>query len=162
MERLWTPWRMAYIKGDERFDGCVFCDLPALDAENDESSLILARGDAAFVIMNKYPYNSGHLMVAPYSHTADYGQVSEAEHAQIAALTKRCVAALTELYHPEGFNIGLNLGRAGGAGIVDHLHSHIVPRWSGDTNYMTTVAQTKVLPETLEQTYAKLRPLLAG
>jgi ATP adenylyltransferase len=160
MERLWTPWRMAYIKGDARAPGCIFCDLPALDQANDAESLILARGAHAYVIMNKFPYNSGHLMVAPYGHTSEFEALSDAEHAEIARWTSRCVAALKELYGPEGFNIGVNLGRAGGAGIVDHLHTHIVPRWSGDTNYMTTVGGTKVLPETLEETYAKVHPVL--
>lgn len=153
---------MAYIKGTEQQEGCIFCGLPALDPSHDEGSLILARGARAFVIMNKYPYNSGHLMVAAYTHTASYEDLSTEEHVEMAEWTTRCVTALKELYRPEGFNIGLNLGRAGGAGIVDHLHSHIVPRWTGDTNYMTTVGGTKVLPETLEQTYAKLRPLLGS
>lgn len=160
MERLWTPWRMAYIKGDARAPGCIFCDLPALEASNDRDSLILARGERAYVIMNKFPYNSGHLMIAPYTHTNDFEVITPEEHNEIAVLTARCVAALKGLYGPEGFNIGLNLGRAGGAGIVDHLHTHIVPRWSGDTNYMTTVGGTKVLPETLEETYDKLHPVL--
>lgn len=160
MERLWTPWRMAYIKGEARHEGCVFCDLPALDASNDPDSLILGRGNRAFIIMNKYPYNSGHLMVAAYRHIAAYEDLDLDEHTEIAALVQRCVRALGEVYHPEGYNIGVNQGRAAGAGIVDHLHAHVVPRWAGDTNYMTTVGETKVLPETLEETYAKLRPLL--
>lgn len=160
MERLWTPWRMAYIKGEGQPEGCIFCVLPELDAAQDPDSLILARGERTFVIMNKYPYNSGHLMVAAYTHTSVFEELTEEEHAEMARWTARCVAALRELYQPEGFNIGLNLGRAGGAGIVDHLHQHIVPRWAGDTNYMTTVGGTKVLPETLEQTYARLHPLL--
>lgn len=160
MERLWTPWRMAYIKGEARAEGCIFCDLPALDASNDRDSLIVARGDTAFVILNKFPYNSGHLMVAAYRHTAEYEALTTDEHAEIASLTARCVAALKQAYGPEGFNLGYNLGRAGGAGIADHLHNHVVPRWTGDTNYMTTVGGTKVLPESLEETYDKLRPLL--
>jgi ATP adenylyltransferase len=152
---------MAYIKGDARAEGCIFCDLPALDPGADSESLIVARGDLAFVILNKFPYNSGHLMVAPYRHTAEFEALDAAEHAEIAALTARVVEALKAVYTPEGFNIGFNLGRAGGAGIVDHLHNHVVPRWTGDTNYMTTVGVTKVLPESLEQTYARLAPILA-
>jgi ATP adenylyltransferase len=162
MDRLWTPWRMAYIKGDERSPGCIFCDLPAKDAGRDEASLILARGERAFVLMNKFPYNSGHVLIAPYAHTPDFTALTPADHAEMAEWSARCFTALGELYAPEGFNVGMNLGRAGGAGIVEHLHGHIVPRWSGDTNYMTTVGGTKVLPETLEQTYARLRPLLSG
>ena len=151
---------MAYIKGEARTEGCIFCDLPGLDADSDESSLIVVRGDRAFVILNKFPYNSGHVMIAPYRHTADFETLEQDEHAEIASFTGRVVSALKQVYGPEGFNIGFNLGRAGGAGIVDHLHNHVVPRWTGDTNYMTTVGGTKVLPESLEETYAKLRPLL--
>lgn len=161
MDRLWTPWRMAYIKGNERHEGCIFCDLPAMDSSRDEENLILARGDLAFVIINKFPYNSGHVMVAAYRHCAGYTEITAEEHAEMAALTQQCMAALDELYHPQGFNIGVNQGLAAGAGIADHLHMHIVPRWTGDTNYMTTVGQTKVLPESLAETYAKLRPMLS-
>lgn len=162
MERLWTPWRMAYIKGDARHEGCVFCDMPAADPSKDRQNLILARGERAFVIMNKYPYNGGHLMVAAYRHIARYDDLEPAEHAEMALWTSRCIKALDRAYYPEGYNIGVNMGRAAGAGIVDHMHTHVVPRWGGDTNYMTTVGETKVLPETLHQTYDKLRPLLSG
>jgi ATP adenylyltransferase len=152
---------MAYIKGQERFDGCFLCELPAHDLSRDAENLILARGELAFVIMNKYPYNSGHLVVAPYRHCGSYEDVSTEEHTEIAMLTQAVMRALNETYHPEGYNLGVNQGRAAGAGVPDHLHSHVVPRWTGDTNYMTTTGNTKVLPETLEETYAKLRPLLA-
>lgn len=162
MERLWTPWRMAYIKGEARTEGCFLCELPLLDPSNDEASLILARGTLAFVIMNKFPYNSGHLVVAPYRHLPVYEDVSAEEHAEMAVLTQRCMRALNERYGPQGFNIGVNQGVAAGAGVPDHIHVHVVPRWTGDTNYMTTVGETKVLPEALEETYAKLRPLVAG
>jgi len=152
---------MAYIKGADRMETCFLCDLPAQDGANDETNLILARGEQTFVIMNKYPYNAGHLVVAAYRHVGKYEDVSLAEHTEIALHTQRCIRALNEAYGPEGFNLGVNQGRAAGAGVPDHLHHHIVPRWSGDTNYMTTTGNTKVLPETLEETYAKLRPLLA-
>src|SRR5262249_3620916 len=135
-------------------------ELPALDPSKDAESLILARGARAFIIMNKFPYNSGHLMVAVDRHLVHYADLTPDEHADLAALTTRCVRALEQTYHPEGFNIGVNQGRAAGAGIADHLHMHVVPRWSGDTNYMTTIGETKVLPESLEQTYEKLLPLL--
>jgi len=162
MDRLWTPWRMAYIKGEHSTGGCFLCDLPALDESNDRESLIVTRGDLAFVILNKFPYNSGHLIVAPYRHCANYEDISVEEHAEMAMLGQRSIAALEKAYRPEGYNIGINQGRAAGAGVPDHLHGHIVPRWAGDTNYMTTVGQTKVMPETLEETYAKLHPLLSG
>lgn len=149
---------MEYIERAGKLEGCIFCDLPALG--DDKKALILARGELAFVVLNKFPYNSGHVMVAPYRHTADYEDVTLEEHTEIAALTQAAMRALAQAYQPQGYNIGVNQGRAAGAGIVDHVHVHVVPRWDGDTNYMTTVGGTKVLPETLEQTYAKLRPLL--
>lgn len=158
MDRLWTPWRMDYVQTAGKNDGCIFCELPT--GGDDEGALILARSDAAFIIMNKFPYNSGHLMVAPFRHCARYDELSVDETADVAALTARAVRALQETYQPEGFNIGINMGRAAGAGIEAHLHQHIVPRWAGDTNYMTTIGGTKVLPETLEQTYARLAGLL--
>ena len=160
MDRLWTPWRMAYITGEARADGCVFCDLPALEPGRDRESLIVARGDLAYAILNKFPYNSGHVMIAAYRHVADYDALTANEHAEIATWTSRVIVALRAAYSPEGFNVGANLGRAAGAGIVDHMHVHVVPRWTGDTNYMTTVGETKVLPETLDDTWAKLAPLL--
>ncbi|TMK54698.1 MAG: HIT domain-containing protein [Actinobacteria bacterium] len=161
MERLWTPWRMAYIKGDHRVKGCFLCELPALDPSNDPDSLILARGALSFVILNKFPYNSGHLLVAPYRHVPNYEDIAVEEHAEMSVLTGRCIQALDKEYSPQGFNIGLNQGTAAGAGVPDHVHSHVVPRWGGDTNYMTTVGETKVLPEALEETYTKLRPHLS-
>lgn len=150
---------MAYIKGEARFDGCFLCELPALEEVNDEASLILARSGLTFVIMNKYPYNSGHLVVAPFRHVANYEDLTVEETADLDRLTQQSIEALKKSYNPEGFNIGFNQGRAAGAGVPDHIHQHIVPRWAGDTNYMTTVSGTKVMPETLEETYAKLRPL---
>lgn len=162
MERLWTPWRMAYIKENPRREGCFLCDLPALDPSNDQASLIVARGDLAFVILNKFPYNSGHVLVAPYRHIPSYQDIAVEEHAEMATLTGRVMEGLDKVYAPQGYNLGLNQGTIAGAGIPDHVHSHIVPRWGGDTNYMTTVGETKVLPEALEETWAKLRPLLNG
>lgn len=161
MDRLWTPWRMAYIKGEARHEGCVFCDLPGQGESADVENLILHRGEQAYIIMNKFPYNSGHLMVAAYRHCSGYEDLTAGEHAEVAALTQRCIRALDVVYRPGGFNIGVNQGHAAGAGIADHLHLHVVPRWVGDTNYMTTIGEAKVLPETLDQTYEKLRPVLA-
>lgn len=158
MERLWTPWRMAYVKDVARLDGCIFCELPA--QQTDRENLILARGEKTFVIMNKFPYNSGHLIVSGYRHCAKYEELSPQEHADSAAWTARCLRALSEVYAPDGFNIGVNQGRPAGAGIPDHLHTHIVPRWAGDANFMTTVGETKVLPEALHETYDKIQPIL--
>jgi ATP adenylyltransferase len=160
MERLWTPWRMEYIKAGDREDVCIFCALP--EAGDDEASLILERGKLAFVILNKYPYNPGHLMTVPFRHVAGYEALTPDEHADIALLTVRAMAALKAAYGPQGYNVGVNQGRVAGAGIVDHIHIHVVPRWGGDTNFMTSVGEVKVLPETLDVTYSKLRPLLSG
>ena len=160
MERLWTPWRMAYIKENHRRVGCFLCDLPALDPSQDRESLIVARGELAFVILNKFPYNSGHVLVAPYRHVPNYQDIAVEEHAEMAVWTGRVMQGLNEAYAPQGYNLGLNQGTIAGAGIPEHVHSHIVPRWGGDTNYMTTVGETKVLPEALEETWAKLRPKL--
>jgi ATP adenylyltransferase len=155
MERLWTPWRMSYISG-ERTDGCVFC--AKLAEQRDDDNLILHRGERAFVLLNLYPYNSGHAMVLPYLHTGDFANLPADDGADVWALTQRTVAALTAVYNPDGFNIGLNLGEVAGGSISAHLHVHIVPRWGGDTNFMPVTADTKVLPETLEQTYKRLKP----
>jgi ATP adenylyltransferase len=160
VDRIWTPWRMAYIKGDERQAECIFCDFPSQDAGNDESNLIVARGDHAFVILNKFPYNTGHLMIAPFRHTAEWETLAVEELAEITAWSQRCMEALKITMAPHGFNIGVNQGIPAGAGIADHVHLHVVPRWGGDTNYMTTVGDTKILPEALETTYAKLKPHL--
>jgi len=157
MERLWTPWRMAFVGSSEPV-GCIFCAKTAED--RDEENLILHRGEHAFVLLNLYPYNSGHLMVAPYLHTGDLASLPAEVGIEILALAQRSVAALTAEYRPEGFNIGMSLGKIAGAGIPDHLHVHVVPRWGGDTNFMPVTAETKVLPETLDQTYRRLKPRL--
>ncbi len=156
MDRLWTPWRMAYITGEAARGGCFLCEFPSMDPSNDEQNLIVARGSLAFVILNKFPYNSGHVVVAPYRHCGAYEDLTLEEHTDIAQLTQRVVRALNAEYEPEGYNIGVNQGRAAGAGVPDHLHLHVVPRWGGDTNYMTTVGSTKVLPEGLETTFTRL------
>ena len=159
-ERLWTPWRMAYIRQAAEEDGssqrCIFCDLPR---ENDDRRThILARGALTFVILNAFPYNPGHLMVAPYRHVGDYLDLTPDELAETTAFTGTAVRALREGSGAHGFNLGMNLGGVGGAGIVDHLHMHLVPRWGGDTNFMPVVSQTKVLPELLSETWERLRP----
>jgi ATP adenylyltransferase len=157
VDRLWSPWRMQYIQAaTEEQGGCIFCDLPPKG--DDAAVLILARGDHAFVVLNSFPYNPGHVMVAPFRHTGDLEGLREEELADVDALVKRSVRALREEMEPHGFNVGMNLGRVAGAGIPDHLHTHVVPRWNGDTNFMPVVGETRVLPELLEETYRKLAP----
>jgi len=155
LERLWTPWRMEYILG-EKSAGCIFCDKP--EEDNDRGNLILYRGEKVFVIMNKYPYNNGHLMVTPYAHVSDLTLLDGETVTDLMGAVQRCSAVMKEVLGPEGFNVGMNIGKAGGAGIDDHLHMHIVPRWSGDTNFMTVMADTRVMPEYLDETYMKLYP----
>jgi len=158
MDYLWTPWRYRYIAEARNLVGCVFCNLPA--ANQDEQSLIVLRGVQNFVILNRYPYTSGHVMIVPYAHTADFVGLDAATTAEMMGLAQRVQAALQSIYHPDGFNLGMNLGRSAGAGIADHLHLHLLPRWSGDTNFMTTVGETRLEPEELSMTYAKLRRAL--
>ncbi len=159
-QRLWTPHRMAYIKGEnkptssEAGDGCPFCAIPKL---SDEEGLIVARGEVVYAVLNLYPYNSGHLMVVPYRHVSDYDELDEKELAELAHFTQRSLRALRKASGAQGFNVGMNLGEVAGAGIAAHLHQHVVPRWGGDTNFMPVVAHTKVLPQLLRDT----RQLLA-
>ena len=160
-EALWAPWRMEYItRADEtNRERDLFVALPAM--EDDEAAHILFRGEHSFVLLNAYPYTSGHLMVAPYRKTIDLAGLSDAEHLEIARLVARCTVWLTKAYRPQGFNIGVNLGAAAGAGIPDHLHYHIVPRWSGDTNFMTAVGEVRVIPEDLPGTYRRLKAAMS-
>jgi ATP adenylyltransferase len=160
VDRLWTPWRMAYIKGDERHSSCIFCDFPSQGERNDEANLIVARGELCFVILNKFPYNTGHVMVAPFRHTGEWETLTPEELAEMGRWSQRIIEALKTTMGPQGFNVGVNQGIPAGAGIADHVHLHVVPRWGGDTNFMTTVGDTKVLPEALDTTYGKLKPLL--
>lgn len=159
-ERLWTPHRMAYIKGEGKptgpgaHEGCPFCIAPTL---SDEDGLIVARGELVYAIMNLYPYNSGHVLICPYRHLADYTELTAAETAEFSDYTSRAITALRTISGPHGFNIGMNLGTVAGAGIAAHLHQHVVPRWGGDTNFMPVVGRTRVLPQLLADT----RKLLA-
>jgi ATP adenylyltransferase len=156
VERLWSPWRLAYVTGSDAVRGCVFCD--ALVSE-DKASLVLFRGATCFAILNLFPYNNGHLMVVPNRHVAFLADAAPAELSEMMALTRVAEMALTEAYRPQGLNVGMNLGRPAGAGIADHMHVHVVPRWTGDTNFMSVVGSVRVLPEELEQTRQRLRPL---
>lgn len=159
-ERLWAPWRFDYIaKADEATkEGCFFVELPL--QTDDRANLLLHRGQTAFVMLNAFPYTSGHLMVAPYKHTADLGELSDAELLEINQLVAAAVRWITAVFKPHGFNIGVNLGSAGGAGVPTHVHWHIVPRWSGDTNFMTTVGDVRVIPQDLTATYDLLRAVV--
>lgn len=156
MERLWSPWRFAYVTRASTTPGCVFCE-----AASGEQEHILARGQHAYVILNLYPYNPGHLMVVPNRHLGTLAEASADELRELMSLTRDAEVALNEAYQPQGINVGINLGRAAGAGIADHLHIHLVPRWTGDTNFISVIGETRVMPETLEQTAAKLRPIFA-
>ncbi len=160
MERLWAPWRMAYITGEsqKKEKGCIFC--LKSKQRSDAKNLIVLRGREAFVIMNIFPYNNGHLMVAPYRHIGDLGKLRDSELLEMMNLARRCQRAIAATMRPDGFNLGFNLGRTAGAGIADHVHLHLVPRWNGDTNFMPVLAGTKVISEGLAQTYRKLRKAL--
>jgi ATP adenylyltransferase len=150
LDRLWTPHRMAYIKGDDRTsDECPFCRAPSLESEE---SLVVARGDRVYAVLNLYPYNPGHLLVCPYRHVADYTELTDDETAEIAAFTQRAMRMVRSVSGAHGFNVGMNQGSVAGAGIAAHLHQHVVPRWGGDTNFMPVVGRTKVLPQLLTDT----------
>lgn len=157
--RLWTPHRMAYIRGenkpadDDAGDGCPFCSAPG---RSDEDGLIVARGEHVFAVLNLYPYNSGHLMTVPYRHVSDYTDLDRAEVAELGNFTQRAMLALRAAMAPHGFNIGMNQGSVAGAGIAAHLHQHVVPRWGGDTNFMPIVAHTRVLPQLLSDARAEV------
>ncbi len=152
---LWAPWRMDYICGP-RSEGCLLCDM-ARDEDN-RKHLILHRGPRSYVVMNLYPYNNGHLMIVPYRHCAEFDQFSDEDSLEIMRQAQRATRILHQAFGAEGFNVGLNLGKAAGAGIVEHLHMHVVPRWVGDTNFMPVLADTKVMPDYLGSTYEKLVP----
>jgi ATP adenylyltransferase len=157
-ERLWAPWRFAYIERpttSSSSSGCIFVDLPAQSA--DRENLLLYRGETAFVMLNAYPYTNGHLMVAPYKHTTDMSELDDAELLEINQLVARSIRWIAAAYKPDGFNTGANLGQAAGAGIPSHIHWHIVPRWNGDTNFMTTVGDVRVLPQGLLDSYDRLK-----
>jgi ATP adenylyltransferase len=153
-QRIWMPERMAYIKGEGKDDGCPFCNIPSM---SDEDGLVVTRGEQVYVVLNLYPYNSGHLMVVPYRHVSDYTELTDDETVELASYTKASMQTLRDVSNAQGFNIGMNQGSVAGAGIAQHLHQHVVPRWGGDTNFMPVVGRTKVLPQLLRDT----RQLLA-
>ena len=154
MKQLWAPWRLEYVSNADDQPGCVFCN--AVEAASDEDALVVHRGSAALVLLNKYPYASGHLMVAPVRHVGDFAELQDVEVVEIHRLASAGLGALAQTYGPQGFNLGWNLGRIAGAGIVDHVHLHVVPRWAGDTNFMPVLSDVKVIPEALAETPARL------
>jgi ATP adenylyltransferase len=163
VDRLWSPWRLDYITGPKDKSTCVFCR-HAEETRGDPAnpdSLVLATGAHVYVVLNRYPYNNGHLMVVPYTHTSTLTGLDRDELSELMLFVQRSERALRDAYPPEGINVGLNLGRAAGAGIEEHLHIHLVPRWNGDTNFMTIVGETRVLPEELPSTARRLRPVFA-
>ena len=156
MERLWSPWRLSYVSGASSDNpACVFCDA----AKSEQHELVLARGRLCYAILNLYPYNGGHLMVVLTRHVGTLAATTADEQAEMMRLTRHAEMALTEAYTPQGINIGVNIGRPAGAGVLDHLHVHLVPRWNGDTNFMTTIGNTRVLPEDLASSAQRLRPI---
>jgi ATP adenylyltransferase len=152
-EPLWAPWRLEYVEHADELDRCIFCD--------PEDELLVHRGELALVVLNKFPYSSGHLLVAPHRHVGDFGALSAPEAAEVHLLAARGIAALRAEYRPHGFNLGWNIGRIAGAGIEDHVHQHVVPRWNGDTSFMPVLGDVKVLPEHLVRTAERLRPHFA-
>lgn len=161
MDRLYTPWRMKYITSDKKkSEGCIFCAKFNEDVESDSENYIVYRGETTFTIMNIYPYNTGHLMILPQNHVAGLTDISAQTQYEMMALAAYFTDLLTDLMRPDGFNVGINLGGAAGAGIDTHLHLHIVPRWSGDSNFMSVIGDTRVLPEELSDTYQRLTHMI--
>jgi ATP adenylyltransferase len=155
MKHLWSPWRMKYIETNHKEEGCVFCNAQA--KTDSEKNLIACRGKYAFVILNLYPYTSGHLMVVPFDHIASLEELDSTTRAEMMELTSQCMGVLRKAYKPQAFNMGANIGEAAGAGVPGHVHIHIVPRWGGDTNFMSTLGEIRVLPESIEDTYRRIR-----
>jgi ATP adenylyltransferase len=154
-QRIWAPWRLPYVKDAAKDSECIFCGKPA--EENDEETFIVHRGERCFVILNTFPYTNGHLMVAPFEHVAKLQDLDSDTVAELMALSTRAMAIIDDVYHPEGYNVGFNQGRIAGAGYDSHIHVHVVPRWAGDTNYMPVLADTRVMPQSLEDSYEALK-----
>jgi ATP adenylyltransferase len=152
VKQLWAPWRLEYIKSADEQSGCLFCAAAA----GDEDTLVIHRGTQAIALLNKFPYSSGHFMVAPARHVGEFGDLEDAEVLELHRLASAGMGALAATYSPQGYNVGWNLGRIAGAGVVDHVHLHVVPRWAGDTNFMPVLADVKVIPEHLEETRRRL------
>ena len=157
MDYLWSPWRYQYVTQATPAEGCVFCI--KMQQANDEENYILYRGLSNYVLLNLYPYTSGHLMIAPYAHIGELSLADDATWMEMTSLARKAEQALRHAYRPEGINLGMNLGKSAGAGIADHIHMHVLPRWHADSNFMTVIGETRILPEALEDTYRKLKPL---
>jgi len=160
VDYLWTPWRYAYIISADKAPDCIFCD--AVNAGDDRKVHIIYRGIKCFIILNSFPYTSGHVMVVPYEHRDTLGALDAETAQELMSLTQRMEALLRQVYHPEGINLGMNIGKAAGAGVAGHVHMHVLPRWTADSNFMTTVSETRILPEDLEQTYVRLKGALSA
>lgn len=160
MDYLWSPWRYRYLSGETKPGECIFCAMAASD--RDEENLIVFRGHANFVVLNRFPYTSGHLMVVPFAHASDLAALDEPASAELMALTRRAEGHLRAIYRPDGLNLGMNIGASAGAGIAGHIHMHVLPRWFGDANFMTTVGETRVLPEELPETWRRMRAAFAA
>ena len=161
MDHLWSPWRFRYVNQASKAAGCVFCEKIAAEPVRDRENLLLYRGRSNCILLNLYPYTTGHSMVIPYAHLGSLEEVELSALAEMMELARRLQSALRDCYHPEGYNLGMNLGRCAGAGMADHLHLHVLPRWSGDTSFMTVIGETRVQPEDLVTTYEKLAPYFA-
>ena len=157
MDYLWSPWRYRYVAGQDPETGCVFCR--KMEDTRDEENLVLYRGLNNFVLLNLYPYTSGHLMIAPYRHIGQLSLADDATWTELTHLTRKAEQAIQTAYRPEGINLGMNLGKSAGAGIADHIHMHVLPRWQADANFISVTGETRVLPEALSDTYRKLKPL---
>jgi ATP adenylyltransferase len=157
MDYLWTPWRYAYVSGAVKTSGCVFCDAVQ---ESDEKARIVLRGENCFIILNTFPYTPGHVMIVPYGHLDELRKLPSAAADEMMALSQRTESVLRELYHPDGINLGMNIGKAAGAGIAGHIHMHVLPRWVADANFVSVVCETRILPETLEETWGRMRKAL--
>lgn len=157
MKYIWSPWRMTYIQSNKNHEGCAFCI--EMNRPDGLENLIVHRGERVFLILNRFPYTSGHLMVVPYQHQSTLEALDDQTRSEMMAVTNRAIQVLQMIYHPQGFNVGMNIGEAAGAGITEHIHMHIVPRWIGDTNFMSSLSETRVLPETLVETYQRVKEI---
>jgi ATP adenylyltransferase len=160
MDYLWTPWRYAYISNADKATGCIFCAAPK--AQDDQETRIVYRGKRCYVILNTFPYTNGHVMIVPYAHLDELQKLPAESATEMIVLTQRMEGVLRDLYRPDGLNLGMNIGKAAGAGVAGHIHMHILPRWVADANFMSVVGETRVLPETLDVTWEKIRAALAG
>ena len=158
MDYLWTPWRYAYVSGTEKTAGCVFCDAPK--GQDDAKMFIVHRGRHCYVILNAYPYTPGHVMIVPYAHLDQLQKLPAEAAAEMMALSQQMESVLRELYHPDGINLGMNIGKAAGAGIAGHIHMHVLPRWVADANFLSVIGETRILPETLDVTWKRMKAAL--